>query len=171
MYVVFAISIAVLLLLWTIVRGRRMQMLSPEAADLAIVPVDIDAFRNLTDVSQASFLREHLSRADYRRVERERYLAIADYLRRVVRNTGVILSLAHSARLSHQTDVEKQSAEMASAAFSLRVFCLLALTQAYAGYVLPGVGLSVGTVADSYDRLTARVWTMRHTWTPVRSVS
>lgn len=171
MYILFAIIIVVLLLLWSAVRGRRMQVATPEAAEVAIVPVDLDAFRNLSDASQDTYLREHLSPAEYRRVARARFLAVAEYLWKVAHNSRVMLSLAHSGRLSEQSEVEKQSAEMASAAFSLRVFCLLALAQAYAGYVFPGTAVSVGRVADGYDRLTAKLWAMRHTWTPVRTAS
>src|SRR5579884_3765097 len=152
MYVIFAISYAVFFLNKKTVRGRRIQVASPQAAELAIMPVDIEAFRNLTDVSQHSYLREHLSGVDYRRVERQRSLAMAEYLQRVAHNASVILSLAHSSHTSQQSEVEKEIHEMASAAFSLRVFCLLALAQVYAGYLLPGVRISVGSVADGYDR-------------------
>jgi len=171
MYVFFIISAAVLLLLWTIVRGRSAHVQTPDAAQVAIIPVDLDAFRNLIDSSQDRYLRSNLARPEFRRVQRARYLAVAEYLHRVARNASIILRVGESARVSHQSEVEKEGAAMASAAVMLRLLCLVALAQAYLGYVFPGMGVSVGSVADGYDRLTAKLWAMRHTWTPVRTAS
>lgn len=171
MYITFAVIAAVLLLLWAAVRGRSTQIDSVEAAQQAITPVDIDAFRNLTDASQDRYLQQQLTRPDFRRVQRARSLATADYLWKLASNASVILRVGEFARGSEQERIVQQGAEMASAAVSLRIFCLLGLAQAYAGYVFPGAAVSVGGIADGYDKLTARLWAIRHSWTPVRSAS
>lgn len=171
MYLVFAISAAVLLLLWVAVRGRSAQVRDLRSAQEAIVPVDLEAFRNLIDPQQDRFLREHLGTRDFRRVQRLRYLAVAEYLRQVARNAGVILRVGESARASHEASVVSLGSDLVSAAIAVRLYCLLALAQAYGGVLFPGVGVSVGTVADSYDRLTAKLWAISRSGTPVRSAS
>lgn len=171
MYLIFAISAAVLVLLWVAVRGRSARIRDMRSAQEALVPVDLEAFRNLIDMQQERFLKEHLSGHDFRRVQRARYLAVAEYLWQVANNASVILRLGESARASHEASVEAQGAELTSAAVSVRLYCLVALAQAYAGVLFPGVGVSVGTVADSYDRLTAKLWAIGRSWTPVRSAS
>ena len=169
MYIIIFITAFVLVLLWAAVRGRAAQVQDLKSAQDAIAPVDIEAFRNLTDVQQENFLRRELSRRDFRRVQRARYRAIAGYLLQVAHNASVMLRLGETARASHEPSVQAQGAELASAAAAVRLYSLLALAQAYLGVLLPGVGVSVGTVADSYDRLTAKLWAIGRSWTPVRS--
>lgn len=171
MYLFIILGAAVLVLLWTAVRGLSARVTTPEAAESEIIPVDILAFRNLIDVSQEDYLRQKLSPREFRAVQRTRYLATAEYLRRVAKNASVILRLGQAARATHRSEIEEQGAQMTSAAVALRLFCLIALAQAYAGYAFPGMQVSVGSIADSYDRLTAKVWAMRHVWIPAQNVS
>ena len=168
MYIALAISAFVLVLLWLAVRGRHRDIRDFQSAEHLIVPIDIDAFRNLIDPRQDRFLRERLPARDFRRVQRARYRAVTEYLWRVTRNAGIILRLGQSAHATHETGVESQGSELASAAIAVRLYCVPALAQAYVGILFPGVGVSVGTVADSYDRLTAKVWAIGRSWTPAR---
>lgn len=169
MYLLLAISALVMALLWWAVRGRSSQVRNARDAEQALAPVDLDAFRNLIDPQQDRYLREHLGGRDFRRVQRARYLAVAEYLWQVANNASVILRVGESARSSPDAAVGTQGAELVSAAVAVRLYCLLALAQAYAGVLFPGMGVSVGTVADSYDRLTAKLWAIGRSWTPVRS--
>ena len=166
MYISLAITAAVLVLLWIIVRGRGAQVRDVTSAQKAIVPVDIEAFHNLIDAHQERFLRENLNHRDFRRVQRARYRAIAEYLAQVTANAAVMARLGEAARASHDPAVETQGAELASAAAMLRLYSLLALAQAYAGVLLPGVAVSVGAIADSYDRLTITVGAIGRAWAP-----
>ena len=171
MYVIILISAFVVFLLWLAVRGRATHVQDVTAAEKAIVPVDLEAFRNLIDPQQERYLREHLSRGDFHRVQRARYLAIAEYLWCVAGNASVIVRLGEAARAAHEPSMETQGAELTAAAVSVRLYSILALAQAYAGILVPGLGISVGSVADSYDRLTAKVWAIGRVWTPVRTAS
>ena len=171
MTLVFAISGAVLLLLLLAVRRRRAHMLDLKKAEQAILPIDLEAFRNLIDKRQDQFLEEHLSSRDFRRVQRARYLAVSEYLWHVAANAGVILRLGEAARASRDASVERQGAELASAAVSVRLYCMLALAQAYVGYIFPGMAVSVGAVADSYDHLTSKLWVIGRSWKPLANIS
>ena len=172
MYVLFTLLVGVLLLLWFAVRGRPAEVRSLASAEQSIVPADIEAFRNLIDSQQDRYLRQHLPPRDFRRVQRARYRAVTEYLWHLADNASVILRLGESARASHEAGVESQGSELATAAIAVRLYCLLALAQAYLGILLPGVNVSVGTVADSYDRLTAKVWAIGRSWVPAgRAVS
>lgn len=171
MNVLIAISATVLLVLLLAVRARRRQAIDPQSAAQAIIPVDLDAFRNLIDKRQDQYLKEQLRRGDFRRVQRARYLAISEYLWHVAANAGVILRVGEAARSSREPSVEKQGAELASAAVAVRMYCMLALAQAYTGYLFPGVAVSVGTVADSYDHLTSKLWVIGRSWKPLANVS
>jgi len=152
-----------------IVRGWAADVRDLRSAQQAIVPVDLQAFRNLIDSQQEQFLRENLPLAAYRRLQRARYRAVGEYLGHVAANAAVMSRLGEAARGSHDPAIQAQGAELAAAAASLRLHSLLALAQAYTGVLFPGLGLSVGSVADSYDRLTVKVWTIGRSWTPLRS--
>ncbi len=171
MYIVFSITGLVLLLLWMLVRGRAGHVDDMRAAEQAIVPVDLEAFRNLIDVQQERFLRERLSPGDFRRVQRARYLAIAEYLRCVAANASIMTRLGEAASASHEPSVASQGTELASAAAAVRLYCLLALIQAYVGVLFPGAAVSAGSVVDSYDRLTVKLWSIGRAWTPVSRAS
>lgn len=166
MYLLIAISLLELGILWAIVRGRAAQVTDPLSAGEVLLAVDLEAFRNLIDPLQDSFLRRELSRRDYRRVQRARVLAIAAYLRKVAHNASVMLRLGEAARDSHDPALSVMGAEMASTAISVRLNCLLALAQAYAGVLFPGLSISMGSVADRYDRLVGTLSSLGRSWTP-----
>jgi hypothetical protein len=171
MYLFIAISALSLVLLLLLVRGRSADVRDPRSAEEMITTVDLEAFRNLIDVRQDHFLRDRLSPRDYRRVQRARYLAIAEYLWHVAHNAGVILRVGEAARSSHEPSIAEVGPDLVSGAIALRLYCLLGLVQAYVGVVWPGIGLSLGSVADGYDQLTAKLWAIGRSWTPVRTAS
>lgn len=166
MYLLIAISLLELALLWVVVRGRAAQVTDPVSAGEVLLAVDLGAFRNLIDPVQERFLRRELSRRDYRRVQRARVLAIAVYLRKIAHNASVMLRLGEAARDSHDPVLSAMGAEMASNALSVRLNCLLALAQAYAGVLFPTLGISVGSVVDRYDRLAGTLGSIGRSWTP-----
>ena len=171
MYIVFVITAVVLILLGIAVRRRNLQIRDLRSAEHAIVAVDLEAFRNLIDVQQDRFIREHLPPREFRRVQRARYLAAAEYLRNVIANTSVMIRLGELAHASHEPAVEMQGTELAAAAAAARLYCLLSLFQAYVGVLFPAGAMSFGRAIESYDRLTVRVWTIGRAWTPARSAT
>src|SRR5690349_3050917 len=116
MYIVLILVAAALILLWRIVRGRSVQIRDVPSAQQAMVPVDLEAFRNLIDIHQERFLRERLPASDFRRVQRARYRATAEYLGHVAANARVMSRLGQAARASHDPAVQTQGTELASAA-------------------------------------------------------
>lgn len=167
---IVAAVLMVLLALLLTVRRRHTEVLDVRSAEEAMVAVDVEAFRNLIDPAQDRFLRSNLTRRDYRRVQRARYLAAAEYLRQVAFNAGIILRLGESVSASHEPS-EVKASELVAAAASVRLHCLMALFHAYAGVLFPGVAVSIATVADSYDRLTMQFWAVGRSLTPIRSAS
>ena len=168
MYLVLIISVIVLVLLWVVVRGRRTQIHDVTSAQAALVPVDLDAFRNLIDRQQERFLREHLSAPEFRRLQRARNLAVIEYLWRVAHNAGVVLQLGMLARDREESPVRTEGIELMSAAAELRLNCLCALGRALVGVFLPKFSVSLVSLADSYDRVTLRFWEIGRCWKPAR---
>jgi hypothetical protein len=166
MYLLMAISVLALALMWAAVRGRAAQVKDPRSAGEILLAVDLESFRNLIDPTQDRFLRQRLSRRDFRRVQRARVLAIAGYLRKVAQNASVMLRLGEAARDSNDPALSAMGAELVSRAIDVRLNCLLALAQAYIGVLYPGLGISIASVADRYDRLAGTLRSIGRTWTP-----
>ena len=120
-------------------------------------PVDIAAFRNLIDPSEEDYLRENLSKPDFRSIRRERLYAAIEYLRCVSANAAVLLRLGEAARKSEDPEVAKAAQELVNSALVLRLNVLAAEAKLYANIVVPGLRLSPGTIAASYENLTGSV--------------
>src|SRR6266508_1150893 len=75
-------------------------------------PFDVEAFRNLIDEGEATYLQERLPSGEFRRVHRERMLAAVDYVRGAYRNAGILVQIAQAAK-------ESPDPEIASAADNL----------------------------------------------------
>lgn len=166
MYLLTAISILALALLWAVIRGRAAEVKDPRSASEVLRDVDLEAFRNLIDAGQEEVLRQRLSRGEFRRIHRARVLAIAGYLLTIAYNASVFLRAGEAARENHDPAVAAMGAALASSAINLRVNCILALAYACAGYLLPDLGMSIESIVDRYDRLSASLRTVGRTWTP-----
>lgn len=170
MYLLIAISFLALALLWMAVRGRSAEVKDLSSAGALLTQVDIEAFRNLIDPAQDQYLQMRLSAADYRRVQRARALAVAEYLHMVAANASIMLRAGESASESEDAAVAAMGAEMASSAVNLRLKCLLALSKAYAGVIFPGSTVPVIGIVDRYDVLAMRLHAARHSWSAAPAV-
>ncbi|PYQ43466.1 MAG: hypothetical protein DMG99_06570, partial [Acidobacteria bacterium] len=70
---VVAAALALVFIL-SITVSRSLQVSNTSLAG-RIQPLDLEAFRNLTDAAEDEYLRRHLRPADFRRVRRERLRA------------------------------------------------------------------------------------------------
>ena len=64
---------------------------SLEDPALQIRPVDVGAFRNLMDPEEEQFLRENLTKSDFRRIHRERLRAAIEYAGCAAWNAAILL--------------------------------------------------------------------------------
>src|SRR5688500_8471474 len=92
------VALAVMLLLWRATRARSVDVSGLDDLEGKTQPVDLAAFRNLTDPEEEAFLRENLDAADLRRVQRARLRAALEYVRRANQNAAVLLKLGELAR-------------------------------------------------------------------------
>src|SRR5215471_14106533 len=81
------------------VKGRASGIKSPEDLRTQLRVVDIDAFRNLTDRNEEEYLRSHLSRSQYRKIQRQRLRATLAYVSCVANNTAVLIRMGETARI------------------------------------------------------------------------
>lgn len=155
-----AIALGAMFLLWRATRARAVQVAGLDDLEGKTQPVDLAAFRNLTDPAEEAFLRENLDAIDFRRVQRARMRAALEYVRRANDNAAVLLRLGELARSHAEADVARAGAELVDNAVRLRLYALLAQAVLLLRIALPGVEWSprgiqeaYGSAADCFGRL------------------
>lgn len=147
------VSIVALAFLLLIVRRRALLTSSSQVARQPR-PVDIEAFRNLIDPAEEQFLREHLTRSQFRKIQRVRLLATADYVRCAAHNAAILLRMGESARHNPDPRIADAGQQLVNDAIRLRMFALFSMTQLYLGIALPGVHISAGRLVENYQQLS-----------------
>jgi hypothetical protein len=118
-------------------------------------PVDLAAFRNLTDPGEERFLRESLPKPVYRRVQRVRVRAAVGYVRNAAANAAVLAAVGETARRSTDPMVAEAGTELAARASKLRWLAFLVLLRYRAGLLMPTLATAPATVSDRYEELVA----------------
>lgn len=153
----FIVAAAFVALLGVLRLGWARHRQRARTADLAndLVPLDVEAFRNLADPAEDDYLRSHLPRGEYRKVRRVRLQAMATYVRLASRNAAVLAQIGQSA-LVHPDPVRADAARgMINDAFQLRRNATVALARIYLAIVWPGIGSPVARFQDQYARVGA----------------
>lgn len=152
--ILILVSLTILLVLFRAVRGQS--ALVRQVDDLAgnLQPVDLEAFRNLTDPEEQEFLRLNLTPRDFRFVQRQRLRAAAAYVACAARNASILLRLGEATRLNPNPQVVEAGQQLIDTALRLRIFAFLALARLYLGILLPASRLSPADIADRYQQLS-----------------
>jgi hypothetical protein len=140
---------------WLVARGQARSVRDAGELLAALRPVDLQAFRNLTDPAEEDYLRRALPPPDFRHVQRLRLRAAADYVSRLAYNASLLMRLGASARHHSDPEVAKIAQEMMAGALELRLKAVAALCVLYARMLIPQTELRVSGVLDSHDRTRA----------------
>ena len=135
------------------VRGAGVEAVD-EAQLERLKPLDLEAFRNLIDESEEEFLRTNLPRSEYRRVQRMRLRAAAEYVAGVSHNAAVLLQFGQAARRSPEPDIAEAGRQLVDSAVETRMHALLAICRLYLRIAVPGTALAPAGLVDTYQRLS-----------------
>jgi hypothetical protein len=122
---------------------------------LELVPLDVEAFRNLTDPAEDDYLRLHLPPAQLRKVRRVRLRAMAAYVRLASRNAAVLAELGQSALVQDDPRRAEAARQMVNDAFQLRRNASVSLARIYVAMAWPGAGSDVNRFQDQYLKVGA----------------
>ncbi|HUO15676.1 MAG TPA: hypothetical protein VMX38_11870 [Verrucomicrobiae bacterium] len=132
-----------------------------------IQPLDIEAFRNLTDPAEEAYLRKRLPVGDYRRVRRERLRATSAYVQVAGRNAGVLIQLGQMALVSSNASTAEPARQLVDQALLLRRNCAFALIRIHVALVLPFRGESVVPVLRGYEQVNGSAQLLTRLQNPV----
>ena len=117
---ILLIAAAALFAVWLgAAKGRSLSL--GRTTPREILPVDLAAFRNLMDPCEEEYLRQSLSPATFRAVQRRRLLAAVDYITCVKNNASALLTIGETARLSSDPQVAVAGQQLVECA---RIFAL-----------------------------------------------
>jgi hypothetical protein len=114
------------------------------------LPVDLEAFRNLTDPEETRFLRVNLAPKDFRRIQRHRLRAAAAYIGVISDNASRLVAIGRS--LSAHPDAVTAAAglDVVHRGLQLKFWCLLSLLKLNLTLVWPTILSPSSRIADRY---------------------
>ena len=118
-------------------------------------PVDLEAFRNLTDPQEVDFLRVNLSSKEFRRIQRLRLRAAAVYISAISQNAGKLVVVGRSVSVHTDTDIAAAGLDVVHRALQLKLWCSLALVKVNATIVCPTLLSPSTKIADRYLDVTS----------------
>jgi len=150
---IFFAAGALLLFVWKII-GRVRLYGNDEDLSKQVRSVDLEAFRNLTDPAEEQFLRERLSPAKFRAIQRERLGAALDYVGGVSHNASVLLSLGQAARQSPDAQIAEAGRVLVDEALRLRLYSVLTMSKLGFRFVFPNATFQPSSIVDRYQHVT-----------------
>jgi hypothetical protein len=151
---VVASILALAFFLYVAARGRGSPVTDVDALQGRTQPVDLLAFRNLTDPAEEQYLRDHLPAREFRVVQRKRLWAAIAYLDGVAANAALLLRLGEAARRSANPQIAEAGLLLVNNALRVRLYAISAQVRFYAAILLPGMRISPAAVSALYEQLT-----------------
>jgi hypothetical protein len=130
--------------------GRPYSPRGAAAPAAELIPVDLDAFENLTDPEEEQFLRANLSSAEFRGVQRSRIRAAKMYVTALSQNVGVLVAVGQSALSHADPEIAASGKQIFQQAIRLRVWCLLSLLRLNGAMIFPTLLSPSRRIADQY---------------------
>lgn len=161
------IAVGLLSALWFALRGKGAPVKDLSELENSAHRVDLAAFRNLIDEEEEWFLREQLGSSEFRRVQRQRMRAAAEYVRRTAQNATAVLSLGEVVRLQSDPEAIEAGRRLLDCASALRVNAMLALMMLRVRMVFPEMRLSLGQVIEGYERFSSAAQNLTRLQRPV----
>jgi hypothetical protein len=158
-----------LLWLWRFARSGKLEVRRIDDLAGRMQPVDLLAFRNLTDPQEDLFLRINLSPGEFRSIQKLRMRAALEYVQGASENAAVLLQLGQLAAQSDDVRTAQVGRELVDNAVQLRLYALLAAGKLYIRLVVPQANLSPAPLVQHYQRLSAVAGHLVAVQDPVRA--
>ena len=115
-----------------------------------LLPVDLDAFRNLTDPEEVLFLRVNLSPKEFRRIQRMRLRAAAVYISVISSNASRLVVIGRSVSAHPEAEIAAAGLDVVHRALQLKLWCSLSLLKLRATMIWPTLLSPSSRIADRY---------------------
>ncbi len=165
--------IAAVLALGTIVSVSVVRSLQTRETKVAVSvrPIDLEAFRNLTNPAEDEYLRRRLPPARFREVRRERLRAMAAYVQVAASNAALLVRAGEAALAGGDVRVADAAQQLVNDAMLVRRNATIALARIYLALAWPSLDFAAVRVAERYERLSSAAMLLgrlQNPTTPVR---
>jgi hypothetical protein len=133
---------------------RSMQPRGSAALAVKIRPIDLEAFRNLTDPAEDEYLRRRLPPAQFRQVRRQRLRAMAAYVRVASGNAALLVRMGEAALATGDPRFAAAAQRLVNDALLLRRNTAVAGVRIRVALALPGSGFAAVRVVERYEQLS-----------------
>jgi hypothetical protein len=151
---IFAAAFALTVILGIAV-SRSLQVSTKPGLAGQIQPIDIEAFRNLSDPAEDEYLRRRLPASELRAVQRERLRAMAAYVQAAGRNAAILILIGQRALGVDDAHTAEAARQLVNDALLLRRNAAFALIRIYLALVWPHAGFAAAPVLDGYRHLSS----------------
>jgi len=158
---VVLISVSLLGVVYVSIRGRATAIATAEDFEAQVKQVNLEALQNLMSSPDEAFLKETLSAADYREVEKARIRALLEYVAAISWNAVLFMRAAHVLQQHRSADVVAAAALISKEALELRVLSLTAELLLTLRLVVPVARIAprgLGQVYGSLRQQVAEAW-------------
>lgn len=135
-----------------------------------IQPIDVAAFRNLTDFAEDDYLRHRLPASEFRMVRRERLRAMAVYVQTAGRNADILIRMGQAAMTASDAHTAEAARQLVDDALWLRRNVVFALFRIYVALAWPNSGFAAAPVLHGYERLNGRAMLLGRLQNPASPV-
>lgn len=115
-----------------------------------LLPVDLEAFRNLTDPEEIRFLRANLSLKEFRRIQRMRLRAEAAYISVISHNAGALVVIGRSVSAHPDAATAATGLDVVHRGLQLKWWCALAILKGNVSMICPTLLPPSGRIAERY---------------------
>jgi hypothetical protein len=168
---VVLVAFLALLYIVALAKGRASAAKVLDNPSQHIRSVDVEAFRNLIDPGEEEFLRARLAPAEFRKIQRERLRAAADYVSCAAHNAAILLRLGEAARRSPDPATAEAAEKLVNNALRLRLYAFQTVPRLYLAMILPGARITPVRVAEGYEQIVRQVVMLGCLQYPTRGVS
>jgi hypothetical protein len=152
--VLVIVAVLALAVILSVAVSRSLQSRNRAVLSGTIRPIDVEAFRNLINPAEDDYLRRRLPPGQFRRVRRERLLAMAAYVGVAANNATVLVRVGQTALAGGDPRVAEAAHKLVNDALLLRRNTTVALARIYLALAWPNSGLAAVRVADRYEQLS-----------------
>ncbi|MGD0211636.1 MAG: hypothetical protein ABSB87_00300 [Terriglobales bacterium] len=157
-----AVGLSALTVLVYVAIRRRTNPGDLENAVQEFRSLDIEAFRNLVDSDEETFLREHLPPRKFREIKRQRAWAAFIYSWEAGRAAMALAKVGQAAQRSPNPGIAASGRQLSESAFRLRLQTIPACLYLMNAVLLPGRhARSLPTFADQYERTSETLFRIR----------
>ena len=135
-----------------------------------IRPIDIEAFRNLTNPAEDAYLRSRLPPAEFRRIRRLRLRAMAAYVHMAAGNAAVLLRAGGAAMAGSDPRVAGAAQQVVNDALLLRRNATVALARIYLALAWPNSRFAAMRVVDDYEQVSGSATLLGRLQNPASAV-